>query len=170
MIAPPQNTTQVYRRNKIAGQFAARLIEMLESPAYRVMSLSAHRLLARVEIEAAHHGGRDNGRLPVTYDDFVRYGIERHCIAPAMREVVALGFLQITHIGRAANAEYRTPNKFRLTYQPTDAAGPTDEWKRIKVVKEAKRIALVARTLSQINAKAIASKKINSGAEKSSFQ
>jgi hypothetical protein len=40
---------------KIRGQFAPRRIEMLESPADRVLSLSGHRVLARLEI--AHHGG-----------------------------------------------------------------------------------------------------------------
>jgi hypothetical protein len=49
------------RRNRINCQFAARPIEMLESPAYRVLSLSAHRVITRIEIELAHHGGNDNG-------------------------------------------------------------------------------------------------------------
>ena len=61
--------------NSIGGQFAPRLIEMLESPAYRALSLSARRVLERIEIELAQHGGQDNGGLPVTYDDFERYGI-----------------------------------------------------------------------------------------------
>src|ERR1700730_13491833 len=106
------------RRNSISGQFAARLIEMMESPAFRVLSLSARRLLDRVEIELAHHGGKDNGRLPITYDDFEVHGIHRHAVAPAIRETVALGFLQITEPGRAGNAEFRRPNLFRLTYRP----------------------------------------------------
>src|SRR5215471_4459427 len=93
------------RKNRIAGQFAARTIEMMESPAFRVLSLSAHRLLARIEIEHAHHGGNDNGSLPVTYEDFVEYGVERHAIAPALRECEALGFIEITERGRAGNAE-----------------------------------------------------------------
>ena len=49
------------RRTQIGGQFAPRLIEMLESPAYRALSLSGHRILDRIEIEMAHHGGTDNG-------------------------------------------------------------------------------------------------------------
>src|SRR3974390_676531 len=97
------------RRNAISGQFAARLIEMLESPAYRTLSLSARRVLDRVEIELAHHGGQDNGSLPVTYDDFQSYGIHRHAIWPAIKECVALGFLEITRQGRAGNAEFRIP-------------------------------------------------------------
>ena len=79
-------------RTTIAGQFAPRLIEMLESPAHRVLSLSARRVLDRLEIELAHHGGADNGKLPVTYDQFHQFGIDRQAIAPAIREAVALGF------------------------------------------------------------------------------
>jgi hypothetical protein len=56
------------RISRIAGQFAPRTIAMIESPAFRVLSLSAHRILARLEIELAHHGGKDNGALPCTYD------------------------------------------------------------------------------------------------------
>jgi hypothetical protein len=89
----------------------------LRSPAYCVLSLSARRLLDRMEIELADHGGTDNGKLPVTYDDFERYGIHRHAIGPAIRELVALGFVEITEVGRAGNAEWRKPNVFRLTYR-----------------------------------------------------
>jgi hypothetical protein len=35
------------RRNRISGQFAARRIEMLESPAYRVLSRSGHMVIWR---------------------------------------------------------------------------------------------------------------------------
>ena len=70
------------RKNRIAGQFAARTIAMLESPAFQVLSLAGHRVLARIEIEFAHHGGNDNGRLPVTFNHFAEYGMDRHAIAP----------------------------------------------------------------------------------------
>ena len=145
MAEPPTSTTRPYRRNKIAGQFVPRQIDMLESPAYQVMSLSARRVLDRIEIELAHHGGRDNGKLPVTYGDFVRYGIERHSIAPALREVEALGFAEVTEHGRAGNAEYRTPNKFRLTYRPTASGEPMHEWRKINTIEDAKAIAQAAR-------------------------
>ena len=45
------------KQNSIGGQFAPRLIEMLESPAYRALSLSGRRVLERIEIELAQHGG-----------------------------------------------------------------------------------------------------------------
>jgi hypothetical protein len=119
---------------------------MLESPAYRALSLSAHRALARIEIELAHHGGKDNGRLPITYDDFQRYGIDRHSIRPALSEWEALGFIEITDRGRAGNAEFRRPAKYRLTYKPADHAEPTSDWKRIETKEHAERCAKHART------------------------
>jgi hypothetical protein len=133
------------RRNKIEGVFAPRLIEMLESPAYRVLSVSAHRVLSRVEIEIAHHGGHDNGALQVTYRNFEDYGIDRHAIAPAIREAEELGFVRVRH-GRGGNAEYRESNRFGLTYRPVQLANPTNDWKKIETMKQALEIAHAART------------------------
>jgi hypothetical protein len=117
---------------------------MLRSPAWRVLTLSGRRVLDRLEIEHADHGGAENGKLPVTYEDFHQYGIHRHAIGPAIRELVALGFVEITEAGRAGNAEFRKPNLFRLTYLQTQV-GPTDEWQKI-TENEAEAIARVARS------------------------
>jgi len=48
---------------------------MLESPAYRVLSRAAHLVISRIEVELGHHGGNDNGKLPVTVNQFVEYGV-----------------------------------------------------------------------------------------------
>lgn len=141
------------RRTQIGGQFAPHTIEMLRSPAWRALSLSARRVLDRLEIELADHGGTDNGRLPCTYDDFVQYGIHRHAIGPAIREAIALGFVEITEAGRAGNADWRKPNHFRLTYRNTKY-GPTDEWKKIteeaaELVAKSARSPVTAKTKSQ---------------------
>jgi hypothetical protein len=128
------------RKNRISGQFTARLVEMQESPAFRVLSLSALRALSRIEIELAHHGGADNGKLPVTFDDFERYGIHRHSIGPALDELEALGFIKITERGtKAIRAEYRRSNKFRLTYRHADGfpGDGTHDWRRFKTIEEA---------------------------------
>ena len=118
---------------------------MLELPAFRTLSLSARRVLDRLEIEFAHHGGTDNGLLPVTFDNFVDYGMDRHSVAPAIRELEALGFAKITTRGRAGNAEFRTPNKFRITYKHTNDANPTNEWKSIHTIELADELAKAAR-------------------------
>jgi hypothetical protein len=133
------------RRNRLSEQFAPRAIRMLESPAYRALSIHGHRILSRIEIELAHHGGRDNGKLPVTFDQFVEYGVRRHSVGPGIRELEALGFIEITEQGRAGNAEWRRPNKFRLTHSYVERAAPTDEWARIKTDEEAAMIAKAAR-------------------------
>lgn len=136
------------RRNRINGQFAARRIEMLESPAYRVLSRSGHMIISRVEIELAAHGGNDNGRLPVTTEDFVEYGMHRTSVAPAIREADALGLIRVTERGRAGNAEHRSPNLFYLTYahhRDSRKHPPTDEWRSIQTLQEANQIACAAR-------------------------
>src|SRR5262249_14215103 len=136
------------RRNQISEQFAVRVIAMLESPAYGALSLSGHKVLSRLEIELAHHGGNDNGKLPVTYEDFVEFGIARECVAPAIREVVALGFVQITRPGRAGNAEHREPTLYRLTYAYARGGKqnpPTHDWRNIKTAEEAKVLVKEAR-------------------------
>jgi len=135
-------------RNRIAGQFAARPIPMLESPAYRVLSQAAHRVLSRIEIEHAHHGGAENGKLPVTYDHFVEYGLHRHAIGPAIRELVALGFIEVTQRGCALNGDARQPSLYRLTYRPaheTTRGDGTHEWRKIKSIEQAQELAKRAR-------------------------
>lgn len=139
------------RNNSISGQFSARLIEMLNSPAYRVLSRAAHMVLARIEIEHANHGGNDNGCLPVTFDDFEDYGIERHAISPAINEAEALGFTEVTERGHHGMANRRRPNLFRLTYRPlpTDRKGDgSHEWRRIATTEHAKAVAKEARKKS----------------------
>ncbi|WP_146159795.1 hypothetical protein [Bradyrhizobium sp. MOS002] len=133
---------------RIPGQFAPRLVEMLESPAFCVLTLSGRRVLDRVEIELGHHGGNENGRLPVTYDQFQEYGVDRQAIGPAIREVVALGFLRITRPGRAGNAEWRRPNLFRLTYRHSkgEIAHGTNEWRQIMTLEQAAAISKAARS------------------------
>lgn len=138
----------IRRRNRINEQFSARLIEMLEAPAYRALSRSAHLVIARIEVELAHHGGNDNGRLPVTTDNFVTYGIHRASVAPAIREAEALGFIHVTERGRGGNAEHRSPNYFFLTFahnRNSRAEPPTHDWRRIKTDEEAAEKARAAR-------------------------
>src|SRR5207253_1998859 len=139
--------SQRVKRTTIGGQFAPRRIDMLRSPAYCALSLSARRILDRLEIELADHGGADNGRLPVTYDDFQRYGLHRQAIFPAIRETVALGFVEITEEGIAGTAEFRKLNKFRLTYRASDGmlGDGSHEWKRIETDADATALATKAR-------------------------
>jgi hypothetical protein len=141
------SATSKRRGNAISGQFIARLVEMHQSPAFRVLSLTAHRVLARIEIEHAAHGGKENGKLPCTYDHFNEYGVDRHAIAPAIRELVALGFVEVTRRGCGGNASYRQMSLYRLTYRHVEGApgDGTHEWREIKSMTEAEAVARWAR-------------------------
>jgi hypothetical protein len=67
-------------------------------------------------------------------------------IAPAIRELAALGFVEITRKGCAGNAGYRQPTLYRLTYRHCGShKETTDEWRRIKTMEEAEIIARKAR-------------------------
>jgi len=109
------------------------------------LSLSGHRILARLEIELGAHGGNDNGKLPTTFDQFAEYGISRRLVAPALREVTALGFVEVCERGRAGNSEWRRPSLYRLAYRPTDRTEPTNEWRRIETIEAAETTAAAAR-------------------------
>jgi DNA-binding FadR family transcriptional regulator len=136
--------------NKIDGQFNARLIEMMVSPAYRVLSLSARRVLDRICIELAQHGGNDNGKLPVTYDQFEEYGIHREAIPPAIRELEALGFIEVTQRGKPSAGEHRLPNLFRLTcVNCKSTPNPTHDWRRVPDIETAETLARIARAKKQ---------------------
>jgi hypothetical protein len=117
---------------------------MLASPAYRVLSLAAHRVLSRIEIELSFHAGKDNGSLIVTKEQFQEYGVHHHGVAPAIRELEALGFLRVVR-GSGGNGGYRKPNLFRLTYLPTGLDGPTNEWAAVETVEDAEAVARAAR-------------------------
>ena len=133
------------RRTSIDGQFRWHLVEMIESPAWRVLSRDGRRLLDRLELELSRHGGVNNGQLTATYADFVDYGVERESVAPSIREVVALRFVEVTRAGRGGNAEYRLPAQYRLTYRETYSANPTNEWRLISDKAEASDVARAAR-------------------------
>jgi hypothetical protein len=167
------------RKASITSQFVPHRIEMIESPAWRALSLSARRVIDRIEIEHGHHGGNDNDRLPVTFDDFENFGISHKSVAPAIREAVALGFTRITERGRPSESDFgRHANKFGLTYLPvrrgTRWHDPTDEWKQIETLEEAERIAQEARAAKDEKAvakakgksKKTASQKSDAGGEK----
>jgi hypothetical protein len=139
------------RRNQLVESWVAHRRSMLESPAWRVLSRGARQFLDRLQIEHMAHGGRENGKLPLTYQDLIAYGMTRAQIAPAMREAEALGFAICTKRGRGGNADCRAPNLWRLTYvqsvttSSVAAALPTDEWEKIKTVVEAEAKAANAR-------------------------
>jgi hypothetical protein len=109
--------------------------ELLESGAYRCLSIHGIRALNRIQIEHMAHGGLENGRLKVTWNDFVKYGIGRRYVAFAITEITAMGIVAIERRGRKFHGEDRgDPTQYRLTYlpvsEPANMYPATNEWKR----------------------------------------
>jgi hypothetical protein len=90
---------------------------MLKSRAYYVLSRAARQVLDRLMIECCRE---NNGNLIVTYKQFEAFGIHPQMIAAAIRELTALGFIEIMKRGT-----------YRLTYVPCNGASPTNEWCQI---------------------------------------
>jgi hypothetical protein len=122
---------------RIGWQFVPHRIEVIRI--LRELSLAARRILDCLEIEHCRHGGRENGNLLYTYDDFERF-VQRSCIRPALDELLAAGLIEITRPGRRSYADLRVPSMYRLTYLWTFQNGkwiePTNEWKKQKTRPE----------------------------------
>jgi hypothetical protein len=153
------------KHGKVTWQFIPKPYAMMESPAYRVLSLAAHRILDRIEIEHGRHAGLENGRLIVTFQNFEDYGIERHAIGPGIRECTALGFIEVTQKGRAGNGDYRKPNAFRLTYLSVPPVGPTNDWSKIDTIEAAKAIKSMVRRAPSTRIRSVRRGDIDSSAE-----
>lgn len=116
--------------------------EMLESPAWRAMSINARRVVDRIVIEHLHHAGTENGKLIVTYDDFEKFGIRRSSIKPAIKEATALGWIDCTQAGRMAYADIRIPSHYALTWlYRSDGTPASNRWKRYEDEQSARSAA-----------------------------
>jgi hypothetical protein len=125
---------------------------LLESYAWRALSRAGRQVIDRIVIEHLAHGGRENGELIVRYEDFKEYGIHLHAIAPAQREVCALGLIIMMERGRAGNAEYRIPHKWALAFVKGKRGAMPTTWKRFQSLPEAKAVAAEARSTKDTNA------------------
>jgi hypothetical protein len=68
------------RRNQITGKYAAQPIALLKSAPFRVLNNAERKMFTRIEIEYSDHYGRDNGKLPVTFDH--RLNVTCRCARP----------------------------------------------------------------------------------------
>ncbi len=134
------------RRRRISEQFSPRPVAMQKSAPYKVLNGSELKMLDRIEIELANHGGNDNGQLPVTSRQFEEYGIRRALLAASRRALVALGFITFAPGLVAATADKRRPSLFGLTYRHMGAdKEPAHSWRKVDDLDEAVRVANAAR-------------------------
>lgn len=164
MKKPPSKTARHYSRHDRkangppAGEgFGWLTWSLMDSAAYRALSPAARMVLDRIHREHGAQGGKENGRLKVTWRDFQKAGIQPRRITGAVAEVEALGLAIRTYLGRrTCGGDRGAPAQFRLTwlpvFEPDNATPATNEWKRFgDDLVEAKRVAKTAseRTMAQ---------------------
>ena len=113
--------------------------ELIASPAWRARSISAVRLIDRLELEHMAHAGKENGHLTLTYQQMEREaGICRRLIGPTIAEVEKLGLVKVAHRGGYGGGARNNPSRYQLTYLPwkfIPATGapiyqdPTNDWR-----------------------------------------
>lgn len=108
---------------------------LLESDAWRGMSLHCRKFIDFLLVEHCTHAGRENSKLQATYDQLVRWGIPRKRIARAIREAAERGLVEVTRRGGLYGADsHRTTSLYRLTWIGSLAPStkPTNQWRRYK--------------------------------------
>jgi hypothetical protein len=143
----PRKVISVVDGRELSASAQARYVghsyAMLNSIAWRHLPHPFRRFLERIEIQHMHRGCCENGKLVVTYDQFVKWGTRRGSIKLMIETTVALGFLKVTKYGGSNENDGRFPSTYALTYVKNlgrDAAEPTNEWMEIKDAGEVRRI------------------------------
>lgn len=143
----PASSKDRKRNHPPSGPWVWFTSEMMESPAWRAMSLNARLVVDRIAVEHMAHAGTQNGALPVTFDDFERFGIRRGSISAAILEATVVGFVDVAEQGTRGWGGFKgRATRYRLAWLPTAAGDPeTARWRRFSSLKEAQRIASQAR-------------------------
>jgi hypothetical protein len=129
------------KRQKIDGPFIARRYKMLNSPAFKKLSPTAHLVLLRLEMEYARSGGRENGRIICTVRDLKAFcGVSADKIKPAIMEAMGLGFLKVKW-GVPGAKGFGRSTEFGLTYLVKVGEGgefvePTDDWAKFDTTEQ----------------------------------
>lgn len=102
--------------------------ELLESAAWRGLSINGRKLIDFLLIEDMAHAGTENGNLVAPYDQLEAYALTRSEIRFAIDEAEFVGLIRCSRGGRWAGTN--RPSRYRLTfYCDRDGNDPTNEWK-----------------------------------------
>lgn len=148
--------------NPLTGSFVRHHLEMRRSPAWEALSENDKRILERIEREHMEHGGRHNGRLVVTYDQFETYGVRRKSINKGIHRLEALGFVEAKRFGYDNKTGVRIKSEYRLTYADSvhdngpqgyfPAPKVTNDWQRLNTPEKVQR-AIEAAAKKMVDAK-----------------
>lgn len=107
--------------------FAKMPRDLLESTAWRSLSIHARRLIDFLLIEHLRHRGRENGRLFAPRRQLETFGIAAHFVSTAIEETERVGLVDCRRgIGRR-------PNVYGLTWLPRGDEPPTHRWRQHEI-------------------------------------
>lgn len=127
-----------------ADNFVMLYRSMFASPAYRVLSGLARRVLACLILEHLDHGGRDNGRLICPYGQIMEYCCtkDKTAVSRALQELRELGFIDFKKGWGAGKDGDHAPNEYLLTFLPvSEDQAAANKWAHIQSIEDAKVIA-----------------------------
>jgi hypothetical protein len=97
-------------------------------------------VISRIEYEHLKHGGKDNGRLPVTYEDFAEFGLSTEAAVRGVLFAEGLGFISVT-VATEIKSNIRPPNLYSLGWLPLcDMTPAARTWQKFKTVEEAQQV------------------------------
>jgi hypothetical protein len=104
--------------------------ELLSSNAWQTLSINERRVIDRLLIEHMNHAGTMNGQLRVSHRQFIKCGVTKNKVAPAIRGLVARGLVRITPT--ESGGDIRGYYQYRLTFLPANYKEPTNEWRSFR--------------------------------------
>ncbi len=136
---PRNRRTLKFNRPPKGERFVWETEEMLCSPAFRVLSLNARRVLDRLRLEHMAHCGAMNGKLICPYGDLERWGVRRNKIRKALEELISLGVVVQTYHGGKSSGAARNASRYWLAWLPDLEGRPAPNgWKRFKDLEQAR--------------------------------
>ena len=95
---------------KARGEAFAKLPrDLLESTAWRSLSIHARRLIDFLLIEHMRHRGRENGRLLAPRRQLIAFGVHAHFVSAAIEETERVGLVDCKRgVGRAPASLWRS--------------------------------------------------------------
>ena len=133
-------TPKAKQMNAPPGPFTWQSRDMLESPAWRALTINGRRFLDRLQIDHLSHAGIENGNLKATYRQLAEYGLHQSEALEAIEVAIALGFVRRTGLRLP-----KVATTYRLTWYGRildDGAveSSTNEWARLDQAGAAKAV------------------------------
>jgi DNA-binding PadR family transcriptional regulator len=108
------------RDRLVAGTFTPVPASLFESKAWEALSPTAMRIFGFM-VGADSHVYDGGGHIGFSYDDFAKRGVDRHAIAPALRELEEAGIIKRVWKGHGGEkAKASSVSFYRLTTYASD--------------------------------------------------